>query len=251
MAVTPEYGFVMPDPTDFVTDLPADFEIFGDAVDAQLKALNPGTTAGDVDYYTSSTAKARLGIGTAGQVLAVNSGATAPQWITPASGSLTLISTTTLTGNSVNLTSISGIYKELFVVIDAFSFAGSDALGIRFNNNSTSNNYIYAANRQVGATNATFGAQDTQVAVTGIGQFLLNTTTTNHCVLRIPNYATTTSFKVGTFVATCEGEDAGTPNAITQGGFAFNVSSAITEINVRAAAATGFDNGTVYLYGVL
>jgi hypothetical protein len=43
MAVTPEYGFVMPDPTDFVTDLPADFEIFGDAVDAQLKALSPGT----------------------------------------------------------------------------------------------------------------------------------------------------------------------------------------------------------------
>jgi hypothetical protein len=36
MATTPNYGWVMPDPTDFVTDLPADFEIFGDAVDAQV-----------------------------------------------------------------------------------------------------------------------------------------------------------------------------------------------------------------------
>ena len=33
MATTPNYGWVMPSPTDFVTDLPADFEIFGDAVD--------------------------------------------------------------------------------------------------------------------------------------------------------------------------------------------------------------------------
>jgi hypothetical protein len=86
MATTPNYSWVMPDPTDFVTDLPADFETFGDAVDASLYALSPGTTAGDLDYYTSSTAKARLGIGTVGQVLQVNSGATAPEWVTPAAG---------------------------------------------------------------------------------------------------------------------------------------------------------------------
>jgi hypothetical protein len=39
-----------------------------------------GTTAGDLDYYTSSTVKSRLGIGTARQMLATNSGATAPEW---------------------------------------------------------------------------------------------------------------------------------------------------------------------------
>jgi hypothetical protein len=108
MAVTPEYGFVMPDPTDFVTDLPADFEIFGDAVDAQLKALSPGTTAGDVDYYTSSTAKARLPIGTVGQVLAVNAGATAPEWI-PAPGGgkvLQVIQGTTTTSTNIASTSL-------------------------------------------------------------------------------------------------------------------------------------------------
>jgi hypothetical protein len=33
----------------------------------QSRNLNPGTTAGDIDYYTSSTAKARIAIGTAGQ----------------------------------------------------------------------------------------------------------------------------------------------------------------------------------------
>jgi hypothetical protein len=41
------------------------------------------TTAGDT-LYRNATVPARLGIGTAGQVLTVNSGATAPQWSTPA-----------------------------------------------------------------------------------------------------------------------------------------------------------------------
>ena len=43
------------------------------------------TTAGDI-IYRNATVPTRLGIGTAGQVLTVNSGATAPQWSTPAGG---------------------------------------------------------------------------------------------------------------------------------------------------------------------
>lgn len=43
------------------------------------------TTAGDV-IYRNATVPTRLGIGTAGQVLTVNSGATAPEWSTPAGG---------------------------------------------------------------------------------------------------------------------------------------------------------------------
>jgi hypothetical protein len=90
MATTPNYGWVMPDPTDFVTDLPADFEIFGDAVDATVDGIEtianaalPETiidAAGDLIYGTADDTAARLAIGTAGQVLKVNSGATAPEW---------------------------------------------------------------------------------------------------------------------------------------------------------------------------
>jgi hypothetical protein len=39
MATTPNYGWVTPAPTDFVTDLPADFETFADAVDADVFEL--------------------------------------------------------------------------------------------------------------------------------------------------------------------------------------------------------------------
>lgn len=41
---------------------------------------NPMTTTGDIIYSSSGSTPARLGIGTAGQVLKVNSGATAPEW---------------------------------------------------------------------------------------------------------------------------------------------------------------------------
>jgi hypothetical protein len=36
MAITPIYGWVTPTPTSFVTQLPADFETFADAVDATV-----------------------------------------------------------------------------------------------------------------------------------------------------------------------------------------------------------------------
>jgi hypothetical protein len=45
---------------------------------------NPMTTTGDTIYSSSGSTPARLGIGTAGQVLQVNSGATAPEWATTA-----------------------------------------------------------------------------------------------------------------------------------------------------------------------
>ena len=80
---TSNYGFVLPTPTDLVTDLPADFEVALQGVDTRLKALQPGTTLGDL-AYSSATANTstRLPIGTTGQVLAVSGGV--PAWTTTA-----------------------------------------------------------------------------------------------------------------------------------------------------------------------
>jgi hypothetical protein len=116
---TTPFGWQMPEATDLVTDLPADFEVFGQAVATDLQYLlggttgqvlakasgtdldfvwsadaagmtNPMTTTADVIYSSSGSTPARLGIGTANQVLAVNSGATAPEWQTISSGGMTL-----------------------------------------------------------------------------------------------------------------------------------------------------------------
>jgi len=41
---TSNFGWQMPTPTDLVTDLPADFEVFGQAVDSSLADLKGGTS---------------------------------------------------------------------------------------------------------------------------------------------------------------------------------------------------------------
>jgi len=76
---TTNYGFVLPTSSDLVTDLPADFDVALQGVDTRLKALQPGTTLGDL-AYSSATANTntRLPIGTNGQVLAVVGGV--PAW---------------------------------------------------------------------------------------------------------------------------------------------------------------------------
>ena len=79
---TTNYSWPMPTSTDLVTDLPADFALFGQPVDTSLKALQPGTTLGDL-AYSSATANTntRLAIGSSNQVLGVVSGV--PAWIDP------------------------------------------------------------------------------------------------------------------------------------------------------------------------
>jgi hypothetical protein len=51
---TTNFGWVMPTSTDLVTDLPADFAVFGQGVDTSLQYLNGGTT-GQVLSKTSNT----------------------------------------------------------------------------------------------------------------------------------------------------------------------------------------------------
>jgi len=66
---------------------------------AAFNALSPMTTAGDTIYGGTSGAGTRLGIGTAGQVLTVNTGATAPQWST-----LSGVAVTTFSGGTTGFT---------------------------------------------------------------------------------------------------------------------------------------------------
>jgi hypothetical protein len=83
---TTNYGFVLPTSSDLVTSLPADFDVALQGVDTRLKALQPGTTLGDL-AYSSATANTntRLAIGSTGNVLTVAGGV--PTWSAPAATS--------------------------------------------------------------------------------------------------------------------------------------------------------------------
>jgi hypothetical protein len=64
---TTNFGWQMPTATDLVTDLPADFEVFGQAVDTDFAGLNGGTTGQvlskasdtDLDFTWIATARRR------------------------------------------------------------------------------------------------------------------------------------------------------------------------------------------------
>lgn len=82
---TTNYGFDIPQSTDLVKDGATAIATLGQDVDTQLKALNPSTTLGDIEYRSSTAnTNTRLPIGTTGQVLTVASGV--PAWATPAPG---------------------------------------------------------------------------------------------------------------------------------------------------------------------
>ena len=61
-------------------DTDDDLLAVGDGASTKLIVPTPTTTAGDIEYASGARAHSRLAIGTAGQVLKVNSGATAPEW---------------------------------------------------------------------------------------------------------------------------------------------------------------------------
>jgi hypothetical protein len=134
---TSNFGWQMPTATDLVTDLPADFEVFGQAVDTSLADLkggttgqvlkkntnadmdfvwaadsagmtNPMTTTGDTIYSSSGSTPARLGIGSTGNVLTVSGGV--PVWAAPAAGGKVLqVVQGTLTSSA---TTTSGSYVD-------------------------------------------------------------------------------------------------------------------------------------------
>ena len=107
---TTNYGWPMPTSTDLVTDLPADFDAFGQPVDTTLKALNPETTLGDIAYRSAvSNTNTRLGIGSAGQVLTVAAGV--PSWATPTTGDIEGITTGTDSGLSGGVTSGTAVLR--------------------------------------------------------------------------------------------------------------------------------------------
>lgn len=81
MATTTNYGWETPDDTDLVKDGASAIRTLGSSIDTTTKNLNPQTTTGAIAYRSAtSNVNTSLPIGTAGQILKVNSGATAPEW---------------------------------------------------------------------------------------------------------------------------------------------------------------------------
>jgi hypothetical protein len=244
MATTTNYGWTTPDDTALVKDGAAAIRTLGSSVDTTTKNLNPETTLGDLAYRSSTAnVKTRLALGTAGQILAVNSGATAPEWVAaPSSGRMTLISTTTLTGASVTLSSIPQTYKNLQLVVRNYKPADDGPeLTARFNGDSGTRYRTLSVNQSTNAeflsTSMTFSEQND------------NSVATDLVIIDIYDYTNAVTWK--TAAGHAFNNNPTTSTNFNYGGFNFfyNQIDAITSIRL-APSAGNFTSGTALLYGV-
>jgi hypothetical protein len=111
---------------------------------------NPMTTTGDTIYSSSGSTPARLGIGSTGDVLTVAGGV--PSWAAPASGGMTLLSTTTLSSATTSISVVGG-YNDLYVQFTGIYLpSASQGFEIRYNTVSTGYNSVYLYQASGGAT---------------------------------------------------------------------------------------------------
>jgi hypothetical protein len=246
MATTTNYGWTTPDDTDLVKDGAAAIRTLGSSVDTTTKNLNPETTTGDIAYRSATAnTNTRLALGTAGQVLTVNSGATAPEWATPASvGGMTLLSTTTLSGSNTSISISPSGYKDLTIYVKDSNMSNTGLLRYRWNSDTTSNAHITSGlEGKVLTGNAVFFDYKNYLSLTS---YNVSSGDSNNFMTIQAFDVNATLKKTGIFQSVFNGEG----NTTVLGGqWAYNTSSAISNIEFFPSAGT-FDGGTIEIYGV-
>jgi len=293
----------MPTATDLVTDLPADFEVFGQAVATSMADLlggttgqilsktsntdmdftwttpNPGditgvtagtgisgggtsgdvtvtnsmatalTTKGDLTPATGSAAFARLGVGANNTVLTADSAAaTGMKWATPTSGSMTLLSTTSLTGTSITISSINQTYRDLLVRFDGTTVATTSRPRVAPNG---STNIVGSGgagyDNNVGAFSD--GINNSYILPTTNALNLFAGDTENAFQFTITNYASTSATDKQLIGASVWNKASATPVWVNYTGLV-KTTSAISSLVITTVTGVAYNAGTVKIYGV-
>lgn len=276
MANTTNFGWETPDDTDLVKDGAAAIRTLAGAIDTSLVDLKGGTSGqvlsknsntdmdfvwttsddanaiqnaivdakGDLISATAADTPARLAVGTNGQVLTADStAATGLKWAPAATGGMTSIATGTLSNQQLSLTSISGAYNSLILVMSNQTAGGNYDIAFRFNGD-TGSNYGRALLRVDSAN----GANGTGIYWDTALYFNSNAVvpgTVASVVVEIPFYALANLRHTGTGRAAFQNA-ANSRFEMFGGNFVWNDTSAITSITSLATNLTG----TYTLYGV-
>ena len=245
MATTTNYGWTTPDDTALVKDGASAIRTLGSSVDTTTKNLNPSTTLGDIEYRSSTAnTNTRLGIGTTGQVLSVSGGV--PAWATPTAGSLTLLSTTTLSGATTTISSISTAYTNLLILIENAYAGGNIDLGIQFNSDSGSNYAFWGVDTINGSLNGRGSLSTTEIILNNSNPSGNQGKNNGYAIIQLPRYSITSGnqFMTAQYIGRYASGYSGGNFTAT-----YAKSAAITSISLDAGNST-WTAGTVYIYGV-
>ena len=170
-----------------------------------------------------------------------------PQALVPASlGSMTLLSTTTLSGASITLNSIPQTYNSLVIYIRNFKPATDDtSLKMRFNADSTANrhNYVGTGITQV---NTAITFNDTSFLVSTGND---NSVASGLIYITIPDYKNTVTWKMADLVSFTT--DPTTTTSFRQARYTgfYNQTTAISSLYFFASSGN-LTSGEILLYGV-
>jgi len=225
MATTTYFGWTTPDDTSLVKDGAAAIRSLGSAIDASMQDLEGGTS---------------------GQTLTKNSNTDMDfVWATASSGGWTTIASGSLpVGSALSITSIPGTYKQLiFMMRNAVNANAS--INYRFNNDSTSGNYVFGRLEGLNAV----GTMDTSIVTTslaGIANYGADDVANNFfSMLTVNNYESSACDKIFNTQTTYTTNGTNYRIESTFGGY--KSATAITRLDVTN---TNFTAGTYILYGV-
>jgi len=160
-----------------------------------------------------------------------------------ASGGMTLLSTTTLTGGSVTIGSIPSTYNDLRLVIRDFKPAtDAQRLIMRINGNSGTV-YAYNAPTDDGGETA---PNSSSINIGGVAD---NSVSSNISIFDLYDYANATTWKVSRVVSANVGSTTNTSATRINASYIFYNTTAVTSL-VLFAGSGNFTSGTALLYGV-
>lgn len=280
MPTTSNFGWTTPADTDLVKDGAAAIRTLGNGIDTSFLDLKGGTTGqvlskasntdldftwvaqddsnaiqnaivdakGDLISATAADTPARLGVGTNGQVLTADSTtSTGLKWATPTAGAYTQLDSGSLSGSATAISSISGTYKDLILIIRNFQTTASSGFGLRINNDTTSANYKGTWIRDAGGSGSVGTVGSNSFIQGNLGNDLTTGNNKNQQVWYIPDYADTNANKSVTcstyFYASGSTHYAGWIAA------AYLSTTAISRLDFVNNAST-WSGGTYVLYGV-
>lgn len=180
-------------------------------------------------------------------IVADSAEATGLKWAAPASGGgMTLLSTTNLSGATTTISSISGSYKNLIILIKDFYASSNFDTIMGVNGDNTAANYQQIVLRAATTSNGTF-ADNTVAGAYISGYQLINTQQDNFAVVTIADYANATTQKTINILGSGETNAGATCVTNTTCAYQGTV-AAISQINIKTLNGT-WSAGSVEIYG--
>ena len=161
-----------------------------------------------------------------------------------ASGGMTLISTTTLSGSTTSVSSIPNTYNSLMFVIRGMTASASGEPRFKINGSTTNHEFVGVFNggSAIEATNNN-GAQMTY------GNNMDETDDDNCWTLKIDNYTSSTTPKSWTFYGTYVKTTGGVSKAKIMLAGGYSLTTAVSSLDIVASSGT-FSGGSILTYGV-